>query len=46
MLWTDGDVVDSAMQSGDYLTIHLQARSEPEHVVANVWIPSGCRWRP
>lgn len=45
-LWTEDDVVDSAMRSGDYVTIHMQARSDGEQVVANVWIPNGVAWRP
>lgn len=45
-LWTEGDVVDSAMQTGEYVTIHLRAISESKSVAADLWIPNGVKWRP
>jgi len=45
-LWTEGDVVDSAMQSGEYVTIHLRALSDGPEVSADLWIPNGVTWRP
>jgi len=45
-LWTEDDVVDSAMRTGEYVTVHMEARSPGSLVVANVWIPNGIAWRP
>lgn len=45
-LWTEDDVVDSAMRTGDYVVIHMEARSPNEHVAAKLWIPNGVAWRP
>lgn len=45
-LWTEDDVVDSAMRTGEYVVVHMEARSPNEHVVAKVWIPNGVAWRP
>jgi hypothetical protein len=45
-LWTEDDVVDSAMRTGEYVTIHMEARSPNEHVAAKLWIPNGVAWRP
>lgn len=45
-LWTEDDVVDSAMRTGEYVTVHMEARSPNEHVAARIWIPDGVAWRP
>jgi len=45
-LWAEGDVVDSAMQSGEYVVVHMAALSTYTSVVADVWIPNGVKWRP
>ncbi len=45
-LWAEGDVVDEAMQSGEYVVIHVKAVSPDRHVDADVWIPNGVKWRP
>ena len=45
-LWTEGDVVDSAMRTGDYVVCHMEARSPGQRVVANLWIPNSVKWRP
>ena len=45
-LWADGDVVDTAEQSGDYVTIRMQARSTSNVQEADVSIPDGVTWRP
>lgn len=45
-MWAEDDVVDTAMRSGDYVVIHMQARSPGEVVVADLWIPNGVAWRP
>jgi hypothetical protein len=45
-LWTEDDVVDSTMRTGEYVTIHMQAQSPNEHVAARLWIPNGVSWRP
>lgn len=45
-LWTEDDVVDSAMRTGEYVVIHMEARSPGSIVVGNVWIPNGVAWRP
>lgn len=45
-LWTEDDVVDSAMRTGEYVTIHMTARSPGSLVAADVWIPNGVSWRP
>lgn len=45
-LWTEDDVVDSAMRTGEYVTIHMAARSPGSVVQADVWIPNGVSWRP
>lgn len=45
-LWTEGDVVDTAMQSGDFVTVHMAAVSTYTSVAADVWIPNGVSWRP
>lgn len=45
-LWTEDDVVDSAMRSGEYVTVHMQARSPGSLVVADLWVPNGVAWRP
>jgi hypothetical protein len=45
-LWTEGDVVDSSMRTGEFVVIHMQAKSDTPNVVANVWIPNSCAWRP
>lgn len=45
-LWAEGDVVDTAMQSGEFVVIHMAARSTSTHVDADVFIPNGVAWRP
>jgi hypothetical protein len=45
-LWAEGDVVDEAMQSGEYVVIHVKAVSPSREVDADVWIPNGVKWRP
>lgn len=45
-LWAEGDVVDEAMQSGEYVVIHVKAVSPTRYVDADVWIPNGVKWRP
>lgn len=45
-LWTEDDVVDSAMRTGEYVTIHMEAQSPNANVVAKLWIPNGVAWRP
>lgn len=45
-LWAEGDVVDAAMQSGSYVTIHMAAQSTTKLVEADVTIPDGVAWRP
>jgi hypothetical protein len=45
-LWAEGDVVDSAMQTGEYVTIHMAAQSDGNVVDADVWVPNGVSWRP
>lgn len=45
-LWAEGDVVDDAMQSGEYVVIHMRALSAGTGVDADVWIPNGVAWRP
>lgn len=45
-LWTEDDVVDSAMRTGEYVVIHMEARSPSQLVAAKVWIPNGVAWRP
>lgn len=45
-LWAEGDVVDEAMQSGEYVVIHVKAVSAGNEVDADVWIPNGVKWRP
>lgn len=45
-LWAEGDVVDSAMQAGDYVTIHMAALGPGRVVEADVYIPDGVEWRP
>jgi hypothetical protein len=45
-LWAEGDVVDEAMQSGEYVVIHVRAVSTGPEVDADVWIPNGVKWRP
>jgi hypothetical protein len=44
--WREGDVVDSAEQSGSYVVIRMKALSEGPLVEADVAIPSGVTWRP
>jgi hypothetical protein len=45
-MWAENDVVDSAMQTGEYVTIHMAARAPGTLVQADVWIPNGVQWRP
>lgn len=45
-LWAEGDVVDAAMQSGDFVSIHMAAESTSTIVEADVVIPNGVKWRP
>lgn len=45
-LWAENDVVDSAMQTGEYVTVHLAARAPGSLVAADVWVPNGVSWRP
>ena len=45
-LWAEGDVVDAAMQSGEYVVVHMAALSTYPAVAADVWIPNGVAWRP
>ncbi len=45
-LWAEGDVVDTAMQSGTFVVIHMAAESTSTIVEADVTIPNGVRWRP
>jgi hypothetical protein len=45
-LWTEDDVVDTAMRTGEYVTVHMTARSPGSLVSADVWIPNGVQWRP
>jgi hypothetical protein len=45
-LWAEGDVVDEAMQSGEYVVIHMRAQSDGGKVEADVWVPDGVSWRP
>jgi hypothetical protein len=45
-LWTEDDVVDSAMRTGEYVVVHMAARSPGSVVHADVWIPNGVQWRP
>jgi hypothetical protein len=45
-LWAEGDVVDTAMQSGEYVVIHVKAVSPGREVDADVWVPNGVKWRP
>ncbi len=45
-LWAEGDIVDEAMQSGEYVVIHVKAESKGREVDADVWIPNGVKWRP
>jgi hypothetical protein len=45
-LWAEGDVVDTAMQSGEYVVVHMAARGTSTTVSADVWIPNGVAWRP
>jgi hypothetical protein len=34
------------MRTGEYVTVHMEARSPNEHVAAKLWIPNGVAWRP
>lgn len=45
-LWAEGDVVDSAKEAGDFVTILMPAQSPGSIVEADVWIPDGVAWRP
>lgn len=45
-LWAEGDVVDTAMQSGEYVVVHMAAQGTSTLVAADVWIPNGVSWRP
>jgi hypothetical protein len=45
-LWAEDDVVDSAMQTGEYVTVHMAARADSGTVESDVWIPNGVSWRP
>lgn len=45
-LWAEGDVVDEAMQSGEYVVIHVKAEAPGREVDADVWVPNGVKWRP
>lgn len=45
-LWTEDDVVDSAMRTGEYVVVHMEARSPNRFVAARLWIPNGVAWRP
>lgn len=45
-LWTEDDVVDTAMRSGDYVVVHMAAMSTYTSVAADLWIPNGVKWRP
>lgn len=45
-MWAEDDVVDSAMRSGEYVVVHMAARSPGAEVEADLWIPNGVAWRP
>jgi hypothetical protein len=45
-LWTEGDIVDSAEQSGAYTVVKMQAESPGSMVEAEVAIPADVAWRP
>jgi hypothetical protein len=45
-LWGEGDIVDSAAESGQYVVIRMKALSETNVVEAEVEIPNGVSWRP
>lgn len=45
-VWTDGDVVSTFKDSGDFVVIEMHALARSQRQEAEVWIPDGIDWRP